>query len=352
MNESKFGFIGCRTTKERNARGKGISIYEIDSEDNWNLLDIEEEIVNPSFLILDKKQEFLYTVHGDYSEVTGFMIKEKGTLQKINSIKINGINPVHLTLSADEKFLIVAFLQTGNVVSIERNTETGELLRAVSENIISGLNVDCVSHPHQVSFDQSRNRILVPCQGRKGGESKIVILDFDKTLGKLSTKFERITKHKAEVRHLCVHRNGKFIYAVNEIDNTIGYYSYDEVTGALIPMQILSTLPETCTSDGWASGIVLHSNYDTVYVSNRTHNSISWYKVDKKTGFIAYRDNVSSLGDQPRFICLDPSGSYLYVANEISDSIVRYLIDASGDLTNPEKVTCTGSPVCIAIKSM
>mgnify|MGYP001692071575 CR=1 FL=1 len=27
----QFAYVGCRTTKERNARGKGISCYEIDN---------------------------------------------------------------------------------------------------------------------------------------------------------------------------------------------------------------------------------------------------------------------------------------------------------------------------------
>ena len=35
----QFAYVGCRTTKERNARGKGISCYEIDNN-KWTLYDI------------------------------------------------------------------------------------------------------------------------------------------------------------------------------------------------------------------------------------------------------------------------------------------------------------------------
>ena len=34
MKMEKFAYIGCRTTKERKARGKGISVYKVDG-DNW-----------------------------------------------------------------------------------------------------------------------------------------------------------------------------------------------------------------------------------------------------------------------------------------------------------------------------
>ena len=56
MKMEKFAYIGCRTTKERKARGKGISVYKVDG-DNWELVQILEGQVNPSYLCLNKAQE-------------------------------------------------------------------------------------------------------------------------------------------------------------------------------------------------------------------------------------------------------------------------------------------------------
>ena len=53
MKMEKFAYIGCRTTKERKARGKGISVYKVDG-DNWELVQILEGQVNPSYLCLNK----------------------------------------------------------------------------------------------------------------------------------------------------------------------------------------------------------------------------------------------------------------------------------------------------------
>ena len=51
MKMEKFAYIGCRTTKERKARGKGISVYKVDG-DNWELVQILEGQVNPSYLCI------------------------------------------------------------------------------------------------------------------------------------------------------------------------------------------------------------------------------------------------------------------------------------------------------------
>ena len=56
----EYAYIGCRTTKERNARGKGIRVYEI-IDGTWTLRQILEGPVNPSYLCLNEAQDRLYT---------------------------------------------------------------------------------------------------------------------------------------------------------------------------------------------------------------------------------------------------------------------------------------------------
>lgn len=62
----KIAYVGCRTTKERNARGKGLKVYEINSETKeWRELQLVSELVNPSYMCFDNDEEYLYTVHGE-----------------------------------------------------------------------------------------------------------------------------------------------------------------------------------------------------------------------------------------------------------------------------------------------
>ena len=75
----QFAYVGCRTTKERNARGKGIRIFKIENG-TWKPVGLLEGPVNPSYFCLNEAQDMLYTIHGDYSEVSAYRIQPDGNL--------------------------------------------------------------------------------------------------------------------------------------------------------------------------------------------------------------------------------------------------------------------------------
>jgi 6-phosphogluconolactonase len=59
-------------------------------------------------------------------------------------------------------------------------------------------------------------------------------------------------------------------------------------------------------------------------------------------------DHVSTQGKTPRSIKIDPSGKYLFAANQDSNNVVVFGIDAkSGRLQPTGEVLSLGSPVCI-----
>ena len=53
-------------------------------------------------------------------------------------------------------------------------------------------------------------------------------------------------------------------------------------------------------------------------------------------------------GRTPRNFAIDPSGTFLYAANQDSDTIVCFRIDpATGQLEATGQVTPVGAPVCV-----
>jgi 6-phosphogluconolactonase (cycloisomerase 2 family) len=63
-------------------------------------------------------------------------------------------------------------------------------------------------------------------------------------------------------------------------------------------------------------------------------------------------DWYSTGGDTPRTIALDPAGRFLYAANQDSDTIVAFRVDAStGRLTETGQVLETGSPSSIVFST-
>ena len=56
-------------------------------------------------------------------------------------------------------------------------------------------------------------------------------------------------------------------------------------------------------------------------------------------------------GKTPRFFALDPSGTFLYAANQDSDTIVTFRVDqATGKLTPTGQVVKAGSPSAIVFR--
>ncbi|MGA2073619.1 MAG: beta-propeller fold lactonase family protein [Terriglobia bacterium] len=55
-----------------------------------------------------------------------------------------------------------------------------------------------------------------------------------------------------------------------------------------------------------------------------------------------------ALGKTPRNFSIDPTGTYLFVANQDSDNVVRFRINANTGLLTPTgQVLQVSSPVCV-----
>lgn len=346
----KYAYVGCRTTKERNARGKGISVYQIDEQGKWELIQLLENLVNPSFLCTDKTGEYLYTIHGDKSEISAFAKdKSTGKLTYINTVSTNGVNPVHLSVDKTNRWIFVANLQTGTVVVIPR-AKDGKLLPVKESYIIPGKKEGTVSHPHQVQQALDGNYLIVSCQGRKEGFGQVDVFQIDSEKGTLEKTCTVCSREIAEPRHFVFHKNQKWGYGVNEKDYSVTSYHFDSANGILEARQILPTLPETYTGDGWASGIDITEDGKYVLVSNRKHDSVTSFSV-QEDGMLKYCDCVKTQGKQPRYIIWNEDRKSVIVANELTDTIMEIPLDeATGKFGLPEKVADSESPVCVILE--
>src|SRR5436305_3581242 len=94
----QLAYIGCFSSGGRNALGKGISVYRIDPGGAWTLLQTLETVPNPQFIAFDRQKRFLYSVHGDGTEVSAYAIdKASGRIRFLNKQPTKGNNSTHLT---------------------------------------------------------------------------------------------------------------------------------------------------------------------------------------------------------------------------------------------------------------
>lgn len=347
---SRYAYVGCRTTKKRNARGKGISVYQVEDSGKWTLkqiMPLEAGLVNPSFLCFDHTGNFLYTIHGDESQISAYRVGEDGELSYMNTVSTEGENPVHLSVDRTNRWIFVANLQTGTVSVIPRRMD-GSLEKVKKQYTIPGNAEGTVSHPHQVQQDPSGNYLLVSCQGRKQGFGQVDVFRIDVEEGTLEKTCTVRSREIAEPRHVVFHPNNVWCYGVNEKDYSVTYYSFDTEKGELTPRQILPTLPDTYTGDGWASGIIISSDGKHVIVSNRKHDSVTSFAVDAETGKLSYCDCVKTNGGQPRYIVWDEVRNLILAANETTDTLAEIELNPeTGKMTRREVMIPTESPVCV-----
>lgn len=341
----EFVYIGSRTTKERNARGNGIEIYRVNADGEWVHCETVGDLVNPSFLIMNADRSLLFTVHGDLKEASSFRVDpDTGSLEKLSTVNVEGANPVHLALDGAEKHLIVANYKTGSVVSLPVN-EGGVLGTVISKIDLPGepgphRDEQPSSHPHQILPDGTGQRYIVPDKGL----DKIFVLRADES-GILTVQSEVATREGAGPRHGDFSPDGQTVYVINELDSTIAGYRYED--GRLAPSQIVSTLPEDFTGNSRGAAIDVSPDGRYVYATNRGHDSVVRFAVDASNGWLSDPQWFGSGGERPRFMMVSPTGDKVLVANELTDTIIRFKIAEDGILTEGEQVAETGSPVSI-----
>ena len=346
-----FAYVGCFTTEKRKARGKGIAVFRIDPATGaWHQVEAYDAIPNPGYIALDPTQRFVYSAHGDSSEVGAYSRDSKtGKLKLLNKQQTGGDNSSTVMVDATGRYVL---LSTGPGVAVYPVNPDGSLAPA-SENIQPQgergpwlREQEHGSHPHQAIYDLTGRYVLVPDKGI----DRVHVFRFDAARGKLipcDPPFVK-TRYGAIPRHMAFHPSRPYAYVVNEQDSTVNAYHWDTERGQLKPFQRVATTPTTYVGDNTGAEIAILPSGRFLYASNRGHDSIVIFAVDPATGMMEPVGWESVRGKKPRFFGLDPAGSRLYAANENSHAIVEFDIDqGSGKLTPTGQVIETGSPTCI-----
>ncbi len=345
-----FAYVGSRTTRERNARGEGISVYRVDAHSGaLERVQLVGGLVNPSYLALNAAGDRLYAVHGDGSLASAFTVdRASGQIALLNQVDFAGRNPVHLALSHDERALVVSSHLTGEVLVIAVDAQ-GQLGSVTQRSALPGepgphRKEQPFSKPHFNPFDPSGRWLLVPDKGLDR------VFVFERAQGQLqpaATPWLQV-REGAGPRNLTFHPHQPWAYLVNELDSTVLACRFDAATGALQPFQWLPTLPDDFTGDSRAAAIEVDTTGCRLYASNRGHDSIAVYDIAPDTGRLHLKQVAPTGGKTPRFVTLAPGGRWLYALNEDSDSIVPLSVDAvTGELGAPGAPLHCGSPVCM-----
>ena len=137
---------------------------------------------------------------------------------------------------------------------------------------------------------------------------------------------------------------------LNEITSTIDLHQFS-AKGELTKVQTVSTLPANFSGNNSTAEIHLHPSGKWLYSSNRGHNSIATFQVNKKSGELTLIGNQSTEGETPRQFMIDPTGHYVLAANQATSNIAVLKIDQkTGKLSSTGQQISVPMPVCVVFE--
>lgn len=313
------------------------------------------KIANPSFVSVHPNGKWLYSVSeqggANGGRVTAFSIDpSSGVLTELNGVKSQGDGPCYVSVDATGRYVFVANYGSGSIAAlpIQADGKLGEASSMVQYEG-TGPNEARQKGPHAHSIRQMPKTNLVLSADL--GTDKLMIFKFDPATGKLSPNQPAFLKVApgAGPRHFAFHPNGGLIYVNGEMASNVTAFAFDPKRGTVRDLGAVSTLPADFKADTSTAETVVHPNGKFAYVSNRGHDSIAVFAVDKGNGRrLKPAGHVKSGGQTPRNFNIDPTGSWMLVGNQRTNDVHVFRIDKKTGMPSPTgQVLKVGAPVCI-----
>jgi len=337
----------------------GITAFRLSLEDG-SLTQLERTggIENPFFIAVSPDQRFLYAVHAkafggkEDEEVAAYAIdKATGKLTLLNRQSAKGTATCYLEVDATGKTLLLANYSSGSVAAlpIREDGSLGEAASFIQHQ--GGSKVD----PKRQDGPYAHSIIVSPdnrfAYAADLGLDQILAYRLDPATAKLESASPAFVASPpgAGPRHLRFAPDGKNLYAIDELSNTITRYSHGAAPGALTKQESFSTLPDDFTGSSYCADLKFTPDGRFLYGTNRGHDSLAIFRAGED-GVLSRVGVVPSLGKGPQNLLVTPDGRWLLCANMPGNNLAVFRIDGeSGRLTSAGKPLEITMPSCIRI---
>jgi 6-phosphogluconolactonase len=347
--------------------GKGIVLFQMNP--STGALTLRETFAsdgNPSWLAFDPSRTHLYsaneveTFQGSGSVTAWSIDRGSGRLAAINTVSSEGAGPAHLSVHPSGKYVLVANYAGGTVAvlpvrangslgaatDVKHDAGTVGPIHAASAPAGSfAISGHDKPHAHMVQSDPSGRFVLAADLGL----DQILIWKFDVEKGTLAPNAPASVAVPAGdgPRHFTFHKNGRWMYSLQEEASTLITFDYDGTRGSLTAKQTISSLPKGFRGTNFTSELMISADGRFVYAANRLHDSIAWFAIGGD-GTLTFAGEEWCRGDYPRSFNIDPSGNFLYTCNQRADAIAAFRVNRqTGALTFTGNYTDAGTPAIL-----
>jgi 6-phosphogluconolactonase len=330
--------------------------------------ELAAEIINPAFLAVHPNQRFLYVVTEDpqslgpdfdhESYVSAFAIDPTtGKLHLLNILPTGGTSTCYLSIDKTGHYVLMANFGSSSV-SVLRIKDDGSLGEetAFMKHIGRGKDPSFQSkaHPHSIDVSPDNRFAIVSDLG----VDKLFIYRFDAATGALSPPDPPFVDAEpgGGPRHFVFDSAGKFGYSLKEMSGFVTVLAWDPSSGTFTSVQDAKTLAPDFIGASDSAEIAIHPNGKFLYESNRRFrgpsswgpDTIGVFAIDPEKGTLSEVEQVAPGGTMPRTFAIDPTGSYLFAANELTGNVVLFHVDSdTGRLTPANTALKIDVPVCI-----
>ncbi len=310
---------------------------------------------HPFFMALSPDLRFLYSIHtesfgGKNNQVAAYALEGRtGKLKLLNRQSTRGRASCYLSVDSTGRTVLVANYSTGDVASLPVRPD-GSLGKIVSyfkhaAPAVGEKKPQPRAHCFVISPD---NRFALAADL---GLDQVLSYRLTPATAKLLPNNPPFAKSPqgSGPRHLAFHPNGKLVYVINEISNTLSVFDYAAKTGTLKNRQTITTLPQGSKARTHTADVKITPDGKFLYGTNRGHDSIAAYRIGK-AGKLTLIEIIPSFGKGPQNLAVTPDGRHLICANMPSNNVVLFQIDGkSGKLTVSGDPIEIPSPSCIMI---
>ena len=240
MNTDKYVAYVSTYTKKGDAYG--IKIYDVDLERGRLIEKNQVKITNSSYVTISHNQKFLYSITD--TGVEAYRIDPaSGDLAILGHGSINGMRGCYLSTDYNDAYLFVAGYHDGKL-TVLRLKEDGSIGEITDEVYHKGLGsiAERNFRPHISCVKMTRdNQYLLAADL---GMDHVNVYRFDHVTGRVKQIDMIRSEIESAPRHVKFTKDGKFLYIVHELKNTIDVYRYQKVKGnpEFEKIQTISTL--------------------------------------------------------------------------------------------------------------
>jgi 6-phosphogluconolactonase len=273
-----------------------------------------------------------------------------GRLKFINKQSTLGGSPCYVSVDKANKSLFVANYSGGNIAVLPLNDDgsIGQAVQTIGDDGPFGPNKERQekAHVHTAVLSPDEKYVLYTDLGT----DKLHITRYkpgkDSPLRGVKPPFVSVAPGGGP-RHLDFSADKKHLYLIQEMGSAVTMYDYDN--GKLTEKQTVTLLKDGFTGATGAADIHVSPNGLFLYASNRGDaNDISVFSINQETGELTFVDRRATNGKAPRNFVIDPTGTFLIVANQNSDAVYVYRLDkTTGKMLGIVYKIDIGNPVCL-----